>query len=347
MMRLALALASLLVPTVQETPEALAKRWADAIRKVNEEHAAKPGKTKESELAKRLPKDASAALDKLLAHPDATSESLVEAGEAALDLDLMPAFEKIRARLAKLSPEHSLGTALSRDRYLLRAIGKFEAGYLEKFATVLDSILGAYDELFGFEEFSKVPGKKLRVRIHLEDEIKRPPHFAPQFPFHSEIDFPVVDPAEFKSPTAKGQFLFYGLCHELGHVIAMWGDRKNEEDRHAWAHYTGLAIVDHLSKKGLDQLRDVKWRSLEIERKKLAGKAASRNDQDGVMVTLIGLHDRVCSKAIGSAINLLDREDRRPRINRVRYYSFGILKEALLRTVKDPKARAAVADLIP
>ena len=37
----------------------------------------------------------------------------------------------------------------------------------------------AYDEVFGFAEYSKVPGKKLRVRVHLEERITRPPHFAP------------------------------------------------------------------------------------------------------------------------------------------------------------------------
>src|SRR6185503_16022492 len=173
-----------------------------------------------------------------------------------------------------------LGIALSRPRFLIRGLGGLSAGYLERFADVLDAILDAYGEVYGFEEWSKVPGKKLRVRLHLEEKAAGAPHFAPQFEFHSEIDYPVEDGAAFRSPTAGGKFLFYGLCHELGHLIAMWGDAKREEDHHAWAHYTGVAIVEHLARGAKDRpalsgLADVRWRSLEIERKRLEGRRAS------------------------------------------------------------------------
>src|SRR4029450_6105065 len=123
-------------------------------------------------------------------------------------------------------------------RFLPRRIGQLQEGYLDQFAEVLDTVLTGYDEVFGFAEFSKVPGKKLRVRLHLEPEIKQPPHFAPQFPWYSEIDFPGSDPTGFRSPTPKGQFLFYGLCHELGHVIAMWGDLQTMEAHNSVAQYT-------------------------------------------------------------------------------------------------------------
>jgi hypothetical protein len=329
--------------------EALAQRFSDAVRRINEEHAAKPGKTREPELTKRLPKDVLAIADKLATSTNAAA--LILAGEAALDLDLMPAFDKIRRRLEKVSPAdgQELGAALSRDHYLLRGIGLDDA-YLARFAKVMDAVLAAYDELFGFEEWSKVPGKKLRVRIHLEEEIKRPPHFAPQFPFHSEIDFPVIDSKELKSPTSKGQFLFYGLCHELGHVIAMWGNRTKEEDHHAWAHYTGVAIVEHLAKgknDALEGLADAKWRGLDLDRRKLKGVKPSTADRDGVMSLLIALHDRIGPKALGVALNALDREDKRLRVNRVRYYGFAELESALLKTLGDPKARAFVAETIP
>jgi len=66
-----------------------------------------------------------------------------------------------------------------------------------------------------------VPGKKLRGRVTLVDAIIRPPRFEPQHAFHSLVYFPVVDGETLRSPTSKGQFLQYGLCHELGHVIAV------------------------------------------------------------------------------------------------------------------------------
>ena len=338
----------------------LAKVYAGAVKQLNEEHARKPGKTLEPDLAKRFPRQAKAALEKLLAldASPAVADALLASGEAALDLDLLGDFERARKRLEETSPDHArrLGTALSRPRFILRGIGGLETPYLERFADVLDAVLAAYDEVFGFAEWSKVPGKKIRVRIHLEEKITRPPHFAPQHAFHSEIDFPVVDAKAFRSPTGDGKFLFYGLCHELGHVIAMWGDgrsRNNEEDEdlHAWAHYTGVTIVEHLSKSGAPELfrdlKDVRWRSLEEERKRLQATEPSLEDHDGVLRLLIALHDKVGPRAIGAAINRLDREDRRLRVNRVRYYTFRALEEALVKTLAKPEEKRAAAAVIP
>jgi hypothetical protein len=334
----------------------LAKAYRAAVDRLNEEHARKPGKTLEPDLAKRLPRQASGALAKLLAAKGspAVADALLASGEAALDLDSTGDFERIRKKLLEDAPEHArrLGTALSRPRFVLRGLGGLESAYLERFADVLDAVLAAYDEVFGFAEWSKVPGKKLRVRLHLEEKITRSPHFAPQHPFHSEIDFPVVDAKELRSPTRDGQFLFYGLCHELGHVIAMWGKTKDEEeDHHAWAHYTGVAIVEHLSKDGgsdlLRELKDARWRSLAGERERLAGTPPSLSGRDGVLSLLIKLHDAVGPKAIGAAINRLDREDRRLRVNRVRYYTFRALEEALLRTLDGAEEKRAAAAAIP
>lgn len=357
----ALSMAAFSLAALLAAPEAprpvhpLGRAYADSVKKVNTDHARKPGKAKEGDLAKKLPPQARAALDKLLGLKSAPEvlEALVAAGEAALDLALAADFERIEARLREASPEHArrLGAGVFRARFIVRGIGDFAPGYLERFADLVEGILGAYDEVFGFEEWSKVPGKKLRFRVHLEAKITNP-HFAPQFPFHSEVDFPVADPNEFRSPTPDGKFLFYGLCHELGHVIAMWGDSK-EEDHHAWAHYTGIAIVEHLSRAGGDHpflkgLGDVRWRSIEVEKKRLGETAPSLADRDGVLALLLALHDQVGPKAIAAALNALDREDRRPRSRTgVRYYLFKDLKAVLLQTVKGPEAKRAVAKLIP
>ncbi len=329
----------------------LARIYTEAVLQVNDQHAQKPGKIKEPELAKKLPRAAREALDRLLktkASPP-LFESLGRCGEAALDLDLLDDFERVRSRLEPASPDHAraLGTALSRPRFLLRGLGGLDSDYLQSFAEVFEAVLDGYQEVFGFEEWSKVPGKKLRVKIHLEDKIDRPPHFEPQYPHHSQIDFPVIDKKILRSPTPDGKFLFYGLCHELGHAIAMWGDRNREEDHHAWAHYTGAAIVERLAQRDRDRpylkrLGDARWRSLSEEKKRLDGRAPSLADRDGVLALLIALHDRVGPKAIGEAINFLDRQDRRLRINRVRYYTFKELKTGLLSTLKSAEARQAV-----
>ncbi len=356
---LSVALALLLVASgraADAAPKDLAETYADAVRKVNEAHAKSPGAAKEGDLGKRLPKDARPALDRLLSAADSAEafEALVACGEAALDLDLIDDFERVRARLEKAAPEHAarLGVALSRPRFLLRGLGGLERKWLETFASVLDAVLDAYADVFGFAEWSKVPGKKIRVRVHFEEKAKAPPHFGPEFPFHSEVDFPVEDKAAFTSPTPDGKFLFYGLCHELGHVIAMWGDTAHEEDHHAWAHYTGVVIVERLSgdpkaPAALRDLKDVRWRAPSVDRKRLEGTKPSLADRDGILALLFALHDAVGPKAVGAAINLLDAKDQRLRVNRVRYYTFRALREALLATLKRKADRDAVSRLLP
>jgi hypothetical protein len=332
------------------TQDAIA--YAESIAKINNAHLRQPKGT-EAQLAAQVPAPAKSALKRVLdakPAPDLAA-ALLKCGEAALDLDLMADFEAARAKLSAISPADAakLGTAVSRNRFIVRGIGDFKPGYLDQFADVMDIVLGAYDEVFGFAEYSKVPGKKLRVRVHLEPAITRPPHFAPEFPWHSEIDFPVIDGPQLASPTSKGHFLFYGLCHELGHVIAMWGDLKNMEDRHAWAHYTGVVIVEHLAKSAaekpaLQNLRDSRWRSLTLERALPANQIApSLQDQPGVMALLIALHDAAGPKVMGAAINRMDEQNKERRVNQVRYYSFADLEKALIDLA--PAQRPAITKI--
>jgi hypothetical protein len=337
-------------------PPDLAKVYVEAVRELNEKHARAPGKETEEELAKKLPAAATKALEGLLAAKPSEDlgAALESVCDAAADLDRAGDFDRIRARLAELEPARAdqLDRLLSRPRFVLRGENGVGESYLEGFARVFDGILDAYDEVFGFEQWSKVPGKKLRVRVHRVDAITAPPHFAPEFPYHSEIDFPVADVGSFSSPTADGKFLFYGLCHELGHVIAMWGDPRREADHHAWAHYTGVAIVEHLSSQKdapdwMKPLRDVQWRSLAKEREAAKDVEPSLEKRENVLALLLALHERLGPRAIGEALNRLDREDRRLCVNRVRYYEFADLKTALLAATKAKERVAAIRELLP
>ena len=380
---LAAALLAAALPTAafaREQPGKIAKRIADEVRKINEAHVQSEvrkrtarkkakdgwardlpdmeGTTIESSLYADLSEFALMDVATLVRAKDSkrTRAALVVAGEAALGLDWMLAFDRIEERLYDLDADAAkeLGIAVSRERFLLRGVGGIEFDLLNTFADALDAVLDQYEETFGFTEWSKVPGKKLRVRLRLVDSITRGPHFAPQFPFHSEIDFPVVDPKRFTSPTSDGNFLFYGLCHELGHVIAMWGDREHEEDRHAWAHYTGAVILEELAKSKSNEkwrlrVRDARYRSLSKDRKKLegAGVEPSLTSRSGVLALLIKLHDAVGPRAIGTAINHLDRMDERLRIRGVRYYTFAELRAGLLATLDDAEKKRAATELLP
>lgn len=331
----------------------LAEQYAAAIQRVNEDHARKPVANDEAELARKLPAAASQWIDALAHAPDsaATRTALARAADAALDLDRLADFETLRARLAELSPEdaRSLGIALSRPRFVVRGRNGFAPEGLRALADVFDLVLDGYAELFGLVNFTKLPGKKLRLVAHLEPQITAPPHFAPEPPWHSEIDFPLVDAAKFSSPTADGKMLLYGLCHELGHVLAMWGDPRTEEDHHAWAHYTGLALVDHLAREhasepALKDAHDVRWRSLELERKTLAESKtkAGVKDKDAVLALFAALHELVGPKTIGEALAALDAANECQRVNRVRYFRFEAFERALLATKAGKRERKAI-----
>ena len=350
-------LVALLCSTAFCEPARDANSYVTAVEKINAAHAKRPGSTDESDLAKKIPRSAVLALARIIKDKksEGVAEALVKCGEAALDLAHADHFGRIHERLSELDPAaaEKLGSAVFRDRFLVRAMGKFDEGYLADFADLTEAILNAYDDVYDFQEWSKVPGKKIRILVHLEDEITRPPHFAPQFPYHSQIDMPVIDAKRFNSPTSKGHMMFYGLCHELGHLIAMWGDRNTQEDHHAWAHYTGIAIVDHMAnspkyKDILHNRRDAKWRSLAVERKSPAAKAIpSFKDRAGVLSLLIELHDVAGPKAIGEALNLMDEKNAGHRINHVRYYSFDDFKKALKSSIKDRNKRDAAMAVFP
>lgn len=322
-----------------DDPKKLAADYAAAVDAVNRAHADKPVAKDERELAAKLPAAAAKCVDALVAAADgpAVRDALASACAAALDLDRLADFEKLRTRLLALDAARAreVGIALSRPRFVAIGTHGVEPAGLQALADVFDRVLDGYRDVFGVEAFGKVPGKKLRLRAHLEAKIDKPPHFAPQFPWHSEIDFPVVDATAFRSPTQDGKFLFYGLCHELGHVWAMWGDRQNEEDRHAFAHYTGVVLVEHLAKANdacLKDLRDVRWRSLEFERKRLAAAKVlpGPKDADTVFARFLALHDAVGARGIGDALVALDRAGKHTRVNRVRYYAMDDFQRALL-----------------
>lgn len=346
--------AACIAAVLAQDPGQLARDYALAVAAVNKAHADRPVAKDEGELGKQLPASAAKLVAELVRCGDAPEvrDALATAAAAALDLDRLDDFAALRDRLVQLDGTfaNDIGIALSRLRFLAIATGGVEPECLSRIADVFDLVLDAYADVFGLRNFSKVPGKKLRLRIHLEAKITRPPHFAPQFPFHSEIDFPVIDGKAFASPTKDGQFLFYGLCHELGHVIAMWGDRQNEEDRHAWAHYTGVVIVEHLAKAkkdspALDGLRDSRWRTLDFERKRLeaAKTKPGGKDVDGVLARLLALHDAVGPAAIGEALDALDTSKKHELVNRVRYYRMADFQKALLAT-KAGKAKKKAID---
>src|SRR5688572_2231024 len=99
-----------------------AAAYVAAIAKINDAHVRQPARTREPDLAKLLPGNAKSALERVLEAGPAPdlAPALLRCGEAALDLDLLADFEKIRARLTAVAPDaaEKLGTAISRPRFI-------------------------------------------------------------------------------------------------------------------------------------------------------------------------------------------------------------------------------------
>jgi hypothetical protein len=90
----------------------------------------------------------------------------------------------------------------------------------------------------------------------------------------------------------------------------------------------------------------VKWRSLDKEREALAKVAPAVKDKQGMLKLFVELHDKVGPGALGAAINWLDKEDKRLRVNGVRYYTLAELKRGLLAVVKEPGKRKVVEGIL-
>ena len=332
----------------KQEAERIVEKFGRAVDKVNRAQLAAPKAKDEDALAKKLPAAARKGLARLLDMEDGEAKwfALTAYARHAAELDLEDDLERIEKAFAKAPDEarEGLGHYVSRERFLLHAL-RVSPGYAKAFAETFDGVLATYDEVFGFKEYSKVPGKKIRVFVHREEK-PRPPQFAPQYRYHSAIDFPVKKGDVFTSPTKDGKFLFYGLCHEVGHLIAMWGHRKLQEDHHAWAHYTGITVVDACEKaRWAKQLRDKRWRSVDVDRKKLKDTPPSVTNRDGMLRLLIELHDLVGTKRIGAALNVMDDKRMGHRINQVRYYRLAELAKALLAGTKSKKQRAKIRAL--
>ena len=126
----------------------------------------------------------------------------------------------------------------------------------------------------------------------------------------------------------------------------MWGDRRTEEDHHAWAHYTGIVVVAACAKEPwAKRLRDVRWRSPEVESKRLEGTEPSRDSRDGVLKLLLGLHDLVGPRRIGDAMNRMDAKEMGHRINRVRYYGLKDFERALLDGATSRAEKVKIGEL--
>ena len=184
----------------------------------------------------------------------------------------------LEEEIAGLDPDlaRRLGRFEESEHFLARVVG---AGPEWGKAAVRlgEAAREGYEELFGLRELSKTPGKKVRILIHVDPSFERPRlYFHPGHPYHSELRYEVPDERYLR--LEGKQRIVYGFCHELGHMLAMWGEhQKVEDDRHQWAHYTGCTVVDEV----YERLGNEPWPTWTAFQRRASGKARLLRQVEG------------------------------------------------------------------
>ena len=134
-------------------------------------------------------------------------------------------------------------------------------------------------------------------------------------------------------------------------MVAMWGKyRVVEDDKHAWAHYTGCLVVE----KVYDRLGNEPWptwtsfqrRASGIERlrKQIDGKTSGVDSYESILKLFHSIGEEFGTDVYGKCWVWLAKKKRFRRLNNVPYLWLKDLRDALLVSV-DKKDRARVAEL--
>ena len=184
----------------------------------------------------------------------------------------------------------------------------------------------------------------MRLLIHVDPARSRPRlYFHPSPRYHSELRYEIS--SETQLTLGGKQRIVYGFCHEFGHMVAMWGDRKTEDDKHAWAHYTGSLVVEAV----YDELGNAPWPTWTAFQRRASGKArllrqidgttSGTGDYESILKLFHSLGEEFGTETYGQAWRLLAKKKRFRYTNRVAYLWLRDLQAAFAQLV--PKNQAA------
>lgn len=256
--------------------------------------------------------------------------------------------EKIRPiteAVEKLDPSvaRRLGHFEESEHFFARVVGA-DAKWAAASLRLAEAAHAGYRELFGLDSISKVPGQKVRILIHVDPSHKRPRlYFHPSPPYYSELRYEIPD-AKYLTLEGRNRIV-YGFCHEMGHMLAMWGVYGGvEDDKHAWAHYTGCLVVEEV----YDRLGNEPWPTWTAFQRRASGRARLDNDTqgkspkldsyEGILKLFTAVGDEFGTETYGRAWTWLESKKRFRRISNVRYLWLKDLREALLHVVPREKA---------
>jgi len=286
-----------------------------------------------------------------LRDPRKRARALAELALVYAELAWVERIEPLRAQIAELDADLAarLGSFAASKHFVVRVVG-VDPKWGKSALDLAEAARAGYLELFGFSHISKVPGKKVRILIHVDPSIEKSRLFFHPTPmYHSELRYEMPDE---KYLTLAGQRrIVYGFCHELGHMVAMWGKyREVEDDKHAWAHYTGCLVVE----KVYDRLGNEPWPTWTSYQRRASGVTRLRKQIDG-KTSGVGSYDAILTlfHTIGAEFGTdvygkcwvwRAKKKRFRRLNNVPYLWLNDLRDALLVSVAK-KDRARVVKL--
>lgn len=282
--------------------------------------------------------------------PRKRARALAELALLHAELAWVDRIGPILESLRELDPDLAsrVGHFEESEHCIARVVG-CDAKWARAAVRLAEAAREGHRKLFGFRSISKVPGKKIRILIHLDASHEGARlYYHPSPPWHSEIRYEIRD--EKHLTLAGRQRIVYGFCHEMGHMVAMWGQyRKVEEDFHAWGHYTGCLVVDQV----YETLGNEPWPGWTSYQRRASGTARLRSELEGQSPgtgsreEVLALFDRVgdlCgTDAYGRAWEWLDGRRRIRRIQQVRYLWLRDLRDGLIATLPRERAREMAA----
>ena len=347
-----LSLSPLAAGELLEFPKRPADRQLAAFAKAVRDVHAKAMRTrkpwKEAELLERVPSKflkLEARFAKIK-DPTKRARALAELALLYADLAHVDGIGPIVDSLQELDSDLAarLGHFEASENFLVRVVGA-DRKWAGAALRLAEAARDGYLERFGFTAISKVPGKKIRILIHVDPmHSKSRLYFHPSPPYHGEMRYEVAD--ENSLTRAGKQRLVYGFCHELGHMVAMWGQfNRVEDDKHAWAHYTGCLVVEDVYEK-LGNEPWPTWTAFQRRAsgearllKQIEGKTAGTGSYESILKLFHEIGTEFGTKAYGKAWEWLAAKKRFRRIHHVPYLWLRDLQEALLHVV--PRNEAA------
>jgi len=311
----------------------------------------RPGKAMKGEswmiratLSKRGKEKPAAKKTSAAAPAGATGLDAMAIAEARAEYDALeekedaPGMTKLVADLAKKAPDAvgDLGKAIATTHVLVRYAGVPDE-YAKAVAALYEACDASLRKRFGFGcGVSPMEAKRLHVHLFAGEGRNLSLWTSP-----GSTKFPLIVNTmptweRGLSPPGKGgPHIVYGLCHELGHVLAGW-----EDDRHQWAHYLGSMLLEDvaaaLGEKTWPQPYDYKAEGMARFLAQIKDAAPDRSTDAGVARILYDAGQAFGPAIWGKAVAWVKTNRQGKPFQATRLYTFDDLRDALLASACDP-----------